>query len=306
MTHPILVTGLSGAGKASALRALEDLGYEAVDNPPLALLDQLIARSEAPLAICLDVRSRGFDASKVLTMLDRLRTENGAAIRIVFMSADTTVLLQRYTESRRRHPLSPNGRVIDGIEREATLLRPLRDAADVVIDTSIIKQQELRQRMAVLFGPGSGAGAQALTVTLVSFAFPASLPREADMVFDARFLRNPHYVPALRDQTGVDAAVADYIEADPDFAGFFAGITGLLALILPRFVQEGKRYATIAVGCTGGRHRSVWVVEKLAGALIAPNRSDMNWSLHVLHRELDLRRTVAIANPPVLTELPVE
>ena len=296
----VLVTGLSGAGKASILRALEDLGYEAVDNPPLTLVEVLVSRSERPLAIGVDARSRGFDAGLVLATLARLKQRLGLRPELVFAWADETVLLRRYTETRRRHPLAPLGRVIDGIMDETALTQALRDAADLVLDTSDLPLPGLRRTIEQRFRTSSaeGAGDAGLTVSLLSFAFPAGLPREADMVFDVRFLRNPHYDPVLRPGTGLDPEVAAYVEADPDFDRFYASVLGLLRLVLPRFVQEGKKYATVAVGCTGGRHRSVRTVERLAGDLArAPEAGaeGQGWQVAVTHRELAREATQASA-----------
>ena len=288
----VLVSGLSGAGKASILRTLEDLGYEAVDNPPLTMVPDLVIRSERPLAIGLDARSRGFDPDLVLSTLATLCQNPKLRPELVYAWADETALLRRFTETRRRHPLSPQGRVLDGIAEEAELTRPLRKQADLVIDTSDLPLAELRKVIETRFRPDLATGVQqpGMAVSLVSFAFPAGLPREADMVFDARFLRNPHYDPVLRPRTGLDEAVASYIEADPDFPGFVNGIRSLLTLVLPRFVQEGKKYATIAVGCTGGRHRSVHIVDLLAHSLPAPSGKgdeQMEWRVTVTHRELE-------------------
>jgi UPF0042 nucleotide-binding protein len=295
----VLVSGLSGAGKASILRALEDAGYEAVDNPPLTMVPDLARRTERPLAIGLDARSRGFDAGLVLATLAGLRQDSALLPELVYAAADETTLLRRFTETRRRHPLSPQGRVIDGIAAEAALTRPLLYAADLVLDTSGLPLADLRRLIEQRFRPessGGGAGAR-LCVSLMSFAFPAGLPREADMVFDARFLRNPHYDAILRPRTGLDAGVAAYVEADPDFMQFFEGIVSLLRLVLPRFVQEGKRYATIAVGCTGGRHRSVRIVERLAQVLRDDQASagvggSNGWQVAASHRELETAQGV--------------
>ena len=277
----VLVTGLSGAGKASILRALEDLGYEAVDNPPLRLLEPLVGRTERSLAIGVDARTQGFDAGAVLDMISRLRA-HGLRPELVYAWADETVLLRRYTETRRRHPLAPFGRVADGIAEEEWVTAELKEAADLVVDTSELPLPALRQLIERHFAIGSAVAGQAgLSIGLISFAFSAGLPREADLVFDARFLRNPHYDPILRPRTGLDSEVGAYVEADPDYAAFFDAITGLLSLLLPRFVEEGKKYSTIAVGCTGGRHRSVHLVERLAAFL-----AETGWRPNVTHREL--------------------
>ena len=287
MTPLVLVTGLSGAGKASILRALEDVGFEAVDNPPLTLVETLVSRGDRALAIGLDARTHGFEAQQVLATLDRLRQLPNLRTELVYATAEPAVLLRRYTETRRRHPLAPDGQVIDGVERERELTLPLRDAADLVVDTSELPLPRLRRLIEEHFGMG-GSSAAPMAVTLVSFAFPAGLPREADMVFDARFLRNPHYDPILRSRTGFDSDVAAYVEADPDYEAFFASILAMLQLVLPRFVQEGKKYATIAIGCTGGRHRSVRTIERLAPILagLALRGRERTWQVATVHREL--------------------
>ncbi len=276
----VLVTGLSGAGKGTILHALEDLGYEAVDNPPLPLLDSLVSRSERPLAIGIDARTRGFESASVLAALAALRRNPGLAPSLVFAEADEPVLLRRYTESRRRHPLAAGGKITEGIAAERLVIAPLRAAADLVVDTSETTPAALRRLIAGHFGPGAGAEAGP-SVALVSFSYAAGLPREADLVFDVRFLRNPHYVPGLRPLTGRDAPVGAYIEADPDFAGFFARVCDLLILLLPRYRQEGKSYVTIAIGCTGGRHRSVHVAERISEVL-----GKAGWRVAITHRDL--------------------
>ena len=289
----VLVTGLSGGGKASILRALEDVGYEAVDNQPFPMLEEMVSRSDQKLAVGVDARTRGFDAQLVLEALDRLRANPRLLPELVYAMADDTTLLLRYTETRRRHPLAPEGRVSDGIAAERELTRPLREAADLVLDTSDLPLASLRRLIERHFGPASEGAATRLVVSLMSFAYSHGLPRDADVVFDARFLRNPHYDTILRPRTGLDPEVGLYVETDPDFREFFGKITGLVDLLLPRFVQEGKKYATITIGCTGGRHRSVYLVEKLAAHLqdriaaeCARDGHSSGWRLHVTHREL--------------------
>jgi UPF0042 nucleotide-binding protein len=278
----VLVTGLSGAGKASILRTLEDLGFETVDNPPLGILEELVGDGAAPVAIGVDARSRGFEAAEVLHAIERLRLRADIATTLVFAAADEAVLLRRYSETRRRHPLAPGGplgsRVAEGIAREAALLAPLRQAADMLVDTSDLPLPELRRMIERRFRPAGPAG---LDIAVLSFAYPRGLPREAELVLDMRFLRNPHYDPVLKPMTGKDAPVAAFVEADPDFAPFWARMTGLLDLLLPRYVAEGKKYLTIALGCTGGRHRSVLVAERLAAHLRREG-----WRAETIHREL--------------------
>lgn len=293
----VLVSGLSGAGKASILRALEDVGFEAVDNPPLPMLEAMVRGGAGDvsrqcarrIAIGVDARTRGFDCRAVLDALCRLRADPELRAELVFAWADEVVLQRRYTESRRRHPLAETGRVQDGIEAERMLTGPLREAADVVIDTSDLPLSELRRLIDRRYGQAGDAPATRFAVTLLSFAFPAGLPREADMVLDVRFLRNPHYVAELKPLTGLDAAVGAYVEADPDFAQFLRQARSLLDFLLPRFVREGKKYCTVAVGCTGGRHRSVYVARLLGAHL-----EGREWYVSVVHREL-ARATAAAA-----------
>jgi UPF0042 nucleotide-binding protein len=279
----VLVTGLSGAGKASILRALEDIGFEAVDNPPLGMIGALAREGGARrLAIGVDARSRGFDAGAVLAALARLREDPALWPELIYAWADEAVLQRRYTETRRRHPLALLGQVADGIAEEQRITAALQESADLVIDTSELPLSQLRQRIEARYAHPLGETAgPLLAVTLVSFAFPAGLPREADLVLDARFLRNPHYDLNLRPLTGLDPTVGAYVESDPDFGPFMGHVTSLLALLLPRFVQEGKKYVTIGVGCTGGRHRSVHVVETLARHL-----TGQSWRVSIRHREL--------------------
>jgi len=283
----VLVTGMSGAGKLSILRALEDLGFETVDNPPLSIVGELAGDGAAtPLAIGVDARSRGFRAAEVLAAVAALRARPGIALSLVFATAEEAVLLRRFSETRRRHPLAPGGslgaRVAEGIARESALLAPLQQEADVVIDTSDLPLPELRRLVERRFLPGGGAG---MAIGVMSFGYPRGLPRDADLVFDVRFLRNPHYDPVLRPMTGADAPVAAFIMEDPDFEHFWDRLTGMMALLLPRYRAEGKKYLTVAFGCTGGKHRSVLVAERLAAHL-----AQLGWRVDCLHREVALPR----------------
>jgi len=287
----VIVSGLSGGGKASILRALEDVGYEAVDNPPVTMLEEMITRGDQKLAVGIDARTRGFNAADVLDAIARLRGNTGLRLQLVYAWADESTLLRRFTETRRRHPLAAQDVVAEGIASEIALTEPLREHADLVVDTSGLPIANLRRLIERHFG--AGADQAQLVVSLVSFAYPKGLPREADLVFDARFLRNPHYDPILRPKTGMDRDVAAYVEADPDFENFFTCVAGLVDLVLPRFVQEGKKYATITIGCTGGRHRSVHLIEKLANHLTsravvrqADGDGEPPWRVFVTHREL--------------------
>ncbi|HTZ69249.1 MAG TPA: RNase adapter RapZ [Acetobacteraceae bacterium] len=285
----VLVTGLSGAGRSSILHVLEDLGYEAVDNPPLPLMEELVTRGDRPAAIGVDSRSRGFEPAAVLHTLARLRLNPALRPELIFAWADEPSLLRRYTETRRRHPLAPRGRVIDGILAEDALLTSLREAADLVLDTSRLSIPALRATIERRLG--AGAESQGMTVSVMSFAYGRGLPTDADLVFDVRFLRNPHYEPTLRPGTGLDAPVAAFIAADPAYEPFMDKVTDLLSLLLPRFVTEGKKYAGIAIGCTGGRHRSVHVAQQLAERIRAmrpPCDTSMQiiWRVTLNHRDL--------------------
>jgi RNase adapter protein RapZ len=277
----LLVTGLSGAGKSTALKALEDAGYEAVDNLPLSLLGSLVASdgNPRPLAIGEDARARDFSVQTFLDAIDRLRDVAGLDVRVLFLDSDAEVLRRRFTETRRRHPLAHDRPLVDGIAAERDLLEPVRERADLVIDTSTLTLADLRRQVQERFAAEAPVG---LAVSVVSFAYRHGLPRDADLVFDVRFLSNPHYRPDLQPQSGRDAAVAEYIRRDPGFEPFFAGLSAMLAALLPRFEGEGKSYLTVAVGCTGGRHRSVYVAERLAEWL-----SGLGRRVSLTHRDIE-------------------
>lgn len=285
----LLVTGMSGAGRTSALKALGDIGYEAVDNLPLRLMPGLVLQGPAPghgLAIGIDVRTRDLVAEVFAEDVEQLRRDSGKPIDIVFLECDDEVLQRRYTETRHVHPIGGDRPLADSIAEERRLLRPLREAADIVIDTSHTNVRDLARMLRDLVG---GGGDNSLHVSVVSFAFRNGIPRDADLVFDVRFLRNPHYDPVLRPQTGLDAAVGAYIEDDPDYATFFERLAGLLELLLPRYRDEGKSYLTIAIGCTGGQHRSVYTTQKL-GAWLKARMPRVD----IRHRELSLSESVTL------------
>ena len=277
----VLVTGLSGAGRSTALKMLEDLGYEAVDNLPLSLLPRLVggsARREWPIAVGIDIRTRDFAVTGVLAEIDRLIAGEGIEAQLLFLDCDDEALARRYTETRRRHPLAGDRPVMDGIRLERDRVSPLRARADVVVDTSVLKPQELKRLLTGYFGLGDRAS---LGIFVTSFSFRQGLPREADLVFDVRFLDNPYYDPVLRPLTGLDAPVQAHIAGDPVFADFFDNLTRLIEPLLPRYDREGKSYLTIAIGCTGGRHRSVYVAERI-GAWLA----DHGQSVTIAHRDV--------------------
>ena len=275
-----MVTGLSGAGKSTALAALEDLGYEVVDNLPLRLLRALLDGSgeNATLVIGADSRTIGFSSDLLLSEINELKQVSSINVTLIFLTCDTDVLCLRFTETRRRHPLAIDRPVTDGILHERQLMRPLLDRADHVIDTSHLNASDLR---VLVDGSFSLTDGPPFTISITSFAFRQGLPRESDLVLDVRFLTNPHYVERLRERTGLDEDVAEYVESDPDFTGFFTRLSGMIIPLLPRYAAEGKRYLTIAIGCTGGRHRSVVVAEHLAKHLI-----EANFPVQVRHRDL--------------------
>lgn len=278
----VLVTGLSGAGLSTSLKALEDSGYEAVDNLRLALVPALIEHSDSvgrPLAIEIDSRTRDFDPHALLAKLDALAARKDLHVRLLFLDCADDILQRRYTETRRRHPLADDRPIADGIARERTLLAPLKARADITIDTTALSIHDLKRLAAGHFGLAVG---EELRIFVMSFSFRQGVPREADLVFDVRFLVNPHWDLALRPFDGTHDAVAAAVAADPDFPTFFENLTGLLRPLFPRYKQEGKTYLTIAIGCTGGRHRSVFVAERLAQWL----RAD-GLTVGLRHRDLE-------------------
>ena len=284
----VIITGMSGAGRLTALHALEDFGYVAVDNVPLPLLSDLMRSTAgspgemaAPLAFGIDTRTYGFSAHDLLRRVQELRTRNDLAPRLLYLDCDTETLQRRYTESRRPHPMAPDRPVVDGIAEERSMIGRLRDSADLVVDTSMLSPHQFKQLLLGHFALGSEGG---MRISVMSFSYRRGVPREADLVFDARFLKNPHYVPTLKSLTGLDAEVTAFIETDPDYLPFIDRLEGLIGPLLPRFDAEGKSYLTIAVGCTGGRHRSVAVAKRLADWLRKAGRS-----VSLSHRDTDAR-----------------
>jgi RNase adapter protein RapZ len=280
MSRIVLVTGMAGAGRTTALKALEDMGFEAVDNLPLTLLDSMVRsgeRLDQPLAIGIDCRSRAFDPVGLQRLLETTPRPHEVELRLLFLDCDDEILRRRFTETRRRHPLAGDRPVTDGIGRERHLIAPLREHADLVIDTSQLTPGDLRR---LLGGHFHAAGGDRLTLSVLSFAYRYGLPREADLVFDVRFLVNPHYVEALRPRTGLDPEVRRYVEADASYALLLDRLDNLLQPLLPCFKREGKSYLTIAFGCTGGRHRSIVVAESFAARLRAAG-----WSVVIHHRD---------------------
>jgi UPF0042 nucleotide-binding protein len=282
-TDIVVITGLSGAGRSTAAKSLEDLGWFVVDNLPPGLLPTMVdlaARSNGAvsrMAAVVDVRSRAFstDLKSAITDLGA----RGATARVVYLEASEDTLVRRFDSERRPHPLQGSGRVTDGIAAERELLRAARGEADLVVDTTRLTVHQLRARMGDFFGGGSAAAR--LRLSVVSFGYKYGLPVDADIVVDCRFLPNPHWIPELAPMTGQDAPVRDYVLAQPGARQFLDHCAGLLKVVLPGYEREGKRFVTLAVGCTGGKHRSVAIADELTGR-VANTGADVQ----VVHRDL--------------------
>ena len=278
----LLVTGPSGAGRSTAVNALEDIGFEVIDNLPLSLLPRLIEGPlTRPLALGLDVRNRDFSTNGLIAAIDGMTETLGDGVQVLYLDADEDTLLRRYSETRRTHPLASDGTPQLGIATERDVLGPIKARSDFLVDTSSMSPHELRSEMERLFGVSDG---QRLGVSVQSFSYKRGLPRGLDIVLDCRFLRNPHWDAALRPLDGRNKEVADYVAADPRFDDFFARLSSLIALVLPAHKDEGKSYLSIGFGCTGGKHRSVFVAERMAEAL-----AQEGWQVSKRHREMERR-----------------
>lgn len=293
----LLVTGMSGAGKSTALDTLEDLGWEVVDNLPIKLLDRLLdtppasgaPRDHRPVAVGIDSRTRGFDAEGIARRLAKLRDRSHFDVAMLFLDCAGAELERRYDETRRPHPLAVDRPASDGIMRERDLLAPVRLAADYLIDTTNLSRADLQHDMRTRFGEERGLET---VLSIISFGFARGLPRNADLVFDVRFLRNPHWDRKLKPMTGLDRPVGDYIAEDEAYEPAVSQIEGLLLTLIPRYVNEGKAYVTVAFGCTGGRHRSVHVAQRVAGRL-----RQAGFSPTVTHRDLATSPRDAVEEP---------
>jgi UPF0042 nucleotide-binding protein len=291
----VLVTGPAGAGRTTAIRALEDLGFEAIDNLPLALLPHLFDDAPSrPVAVGIDSRTRGFSAEAALAAIERAGQERGVTLTLLYVDCAPREIIRRFSETRRRHPASPEGDPLTGIEHEVAVLAPLRARAEILIDTTGMTPHDLKAEIGRHFSPAGGGG---LAVSLVSFSFKKGLPPGADMVLDLRFLRNPHWEPALRHLDGRDRAVVDHVASDPRWRPFITRLEDMTRFLLDAYRDEGKSYFTLALGCTGGRHRSVAAVEALAETLAADG-----WWVSIRHRDLVGSATSEAMRPEVGVE----
>jgi UPF0042 nucleotide-binding protein len=277
----VLVTGPAGAGRTTAIRALEDFGFEAIDNLPLSLMPRLLSGPPVgrTLVIGVDPRTRDFSVERFSATMEAMAALPGVELTLVYVDCDVDALIRRYNETRRRHPSSPQETPLVGIERDKTTMEPLRARADILIDTTEMSPHDLRAEMGRWFGAAASAE---LAVSLQSFSYKRGTPRGADMVMDCRFLRNPHWVAELRPRDGRDPAVAAYVAEDPNCAPFFERLADMMRFLLPAYRAEGKSYFTLALGCTGGRHRSVALVEALAKTL-----AQDGWQVSIRHRDLE-------------------
>ncbi len=278
----LVVTGMSGAGKTVAVQALEDIGYFCIDNIPAVLIPkfvELIEQSDGKLkkiAFVIDLRSREFFTSLVASL--RELTQDGKIVpRVLFLDAEDPVLIKRYKETRRRHPLAPEGQLVEGIKEERKKLNEIKGIANIIIDTTHLKPQQLKEKVIGYFADHDR---QELQISIVSFGFKHGVPLDADLVFDVRFLPNPHYVDELRPHTGQNQDVYEYVMRWPQTQTFLDKLTNLLDFLLPQYVKEGKPSLVIAIGCTGGRHRSVATAEYLGKYL-----RDKKYGVQIIHRD---------------------
>jgi UPF0042 nucleotide-binding protein len=279
----VIVTGLSGAGRTTTIRCLEDLGYETIDNLPISLVSRVVAPGMlgAKIAIGLDTRTRDFTTKAVLDMLAELSAHSWLSLEVVFVTASNAILVRRFSETRRRHPLAPAETPHDGIDRERDLLNEIQDASTVVLNTSDMSPHDLRAQVDRFFNRG---GESKLAIMIHSFSYKRGVPAGIDMVFDCRFLNNPYWDPSLRSLNGRSDGVQRFVQNDTRFEEFFAKVMDLSVFLLPAYVDEGKTHFSIGFGCTGGQHRSVAFAETVAKAL-----ANHGWVVSVRHRELERR-----------------
>jgi UPF0042 nucleotide-binding protein len=277
----VLVTGPSGAGRTTAIRVLEDLGYEGIDNIPLSLVPRLVEGPplDRPIVLGLDARNRDFNATALIELIDTLTRDPRVSLQVLYLDCAAPELIRRFSETRRRHPLAPAETPVQGIEREVDLLAPIRVRADHLIDTTELTPHDLKAEIARWF---ESDAAGRLSVSLQSFSYKRGVPRGVDMIFDCRFLANPYWEARLRALDGRDAAVAAFVRRDPRFAEFYRKLQDMLLFLLPAHVDEGKAHLSVGFGCTGGQHRSVAMVEMVGAGL-----AEAGWPVSKRHRELE-------------------
>jgi UPF0042 nucleotide-binding protein len=283
----VLITGPSGAGRSTSIRTLEDLGFEAIDNLPLSMLPRLLEGPplSSDMALGLDVRNRDFSVNALIETIDRVAGLPNVSPEVLYLDCRPEVLLRRFSETRRRHPLAPAENPDQGIERELDLLVPIKARADILIDSSEMTPHDLKAEVERLF---TGETGRHLAVSVNSFSYKRGLPRGMDMVFDCRFLRNPYWDETLRGRDGRDQGVVGYVAQDARFDGFFERVLDLTEMLLPAYRDEGKAHFAIGFGCTGGQHRSVAIAEKLSKAL-----ADRGWQVSTRHREIERKANAA-------------
>lgn len=284
-TKLVLVTGPSGAGRTTSIRVLEDIGYEAIDNLPLHLVPRLLdgPGPDSRLALGIDTRNRDFSTTGLMQLIEELSARGDTDLTVLYLDCRSDVLLRRFSETRRRHPMAPAESPEIGVARELDLLATIRDRADTLIDTSELNVHQLRAEIEGTFAPDTH---RPLAVSVQSFSYKRGLPRGIDMVFDCRFLNNPYWVPDLRPLDGRSTEVSNYVAGDARFSPFFDRVLDLTRMLLPAYVEEGKSHLSIAFGCTGGQHRSVALAESLAKALAEDGQQ-----VSIRHRELAGRTT---------------
>ncbi|MDP7150833.1 MAG: RNase adapter RapZ [Paracoccaceae bacterium] len=284
----VFVTGPSGGGRTTTINALEDMGFETIINIPLRYVSRLLKDDvpTRPMALGLDIRNRDFSVDGVLDMIGEVSATGQIRPELLFLECRRDVLLRRYSETRRRHPMAEGDSPHVGIDAEIEMLKPIRERADLIIDTSEFTPHDLKAELKNWFEQDTGLP---LSVAVESFSYKRGMPRGMDFVFDCRFLRNPHWSPDLRGKTGKDRDVEEYIDEDPLFEDYFQKILGMMDMLLPATQKEGRAHVTIGIGCTGGKHRSVAMTEKLGKTL-----AQRNWQVSIRHRELERRASGAV------------
>lgn len=283
VTNIILITGPSGAGRSTAINVFEDMGFETIHNMPLSLVHRFLSNSPPAdgrdIVLGVDIRTRDFNVKSVIELIEMINEYEGYSCSLLYIDCSSDILLRRYSETRRRHPFSPDNTPLTGIENEKNLLETLYTRADVIINTTEFNPHDLRNEITAIF---SEKKRNLLAVNIQSFSYKRGVPHGIDMVLDCRFLRNPYWDKTLRIKTGMDQEVRSYIKKDARYNAFFTQVVKLIELLLPAYREEGKSHFTIGLGCTGGQHRSVTLTEELAESLVKSG-----WQVSIRHREIE-------------------